>query len=182
MSGHSLDDRSSIAALTICLEELQSKSHAWDVWAVASVQEEETGAGSMTSVYQLRPTIAIALDVTYGKGPGATDYTAFPIGKGVTLGIGPNIHPFLYNRFKEVAGRFEIPVADEPMPEYSWTDADSMQLVAEGIPTMVIGIPERYMHTPVELVALKDIQRAGCLLAEFVASLELDFMNKIVWE
>jgi endoglucanase len=98
------------------------------------------------------------------------------------LGIGPNIHPFLYKRFKEVAERAEIPVADEPMPEYSWTDADVMQLVAEGIPTIVIGIPERYMHTPVELVALKDIQRAGRLLAEFVASLELDFMNKIVWD
>jgi endoglucanase len=47
---------------------------------------------------------------------------------------------------------------------------------------MVVSIPERYMHTPVELVALKDIQRAGRLLAEFVASLEADFMNKISWD
>jgi len=66
VSGHSLDNRASVAALTICLEELKAKSHVWDVWALASVQEEETYAGAFTSVYQLRPTIAIALDVTFG--------------------------------------------------------------------------------------------------------------------
>jgi putative aminopeptidase FrvX len=182
VSGHTLDNRASVAALTICLEELQAKLHAWDVWALASVQEEETYAGAFTSTYQIRPTIAIALDMTYGKGTGANDYTAFSVGKGVTLGIGPSIHPFLHKRFKEVAERVEIPVKDEAMPQYSLTDADAMQLTAEGIPTMVVSIPERYMHTPVELVALKDIQRAGRLLAEFVVSLETDFINKIVWD
>ncbi|MBK8824246.1 MAG: M42 family metallopeptidase [Anaerolineales bacterium] len=182
VSGHTLDNRASVAALTICLEELQAKSHVWDVWALASVQEEETFAGAYTSTYQIRPTIAIALDMTFGKGTGSTDYSAFPIGKGVTLGIGPSMHPFLHKRFKEVAERVEIPVKDEAMPQYSSTDADAMQLTAEGIPTMVISIPERYMHTPVELVALKDIQRAGRLLAEFVASLEVDFINKIAWD
>ena len=85
---------------------------------MASVQEEETLAGAFTSAYQIRPTIAIALDMTFGKGTGANDYTAFPIGKGVTLGIGPSIHPFLHKRFKEVAERVEIPVKDEPMPEF----------------------------------------------------------------
>jgi endoglucanase len=182
VSGHTLDNRASVAALTICLEELQAKSHVWDVWALASVQEEETLAGASTSTYQIRPTIAIALDMTFGKGTGSNEYTSFPIGKGVTLGIGPSMHPFLHKRFKEVAERLEIPVKDEAMPEYSSTDVDAMQLTAEGIPTMVVSIPERYMHTPVELVALKDIQRAGRLLAEFVASLEADFMNKIAWD
>lgn len=182
LSGHSLDNRASIAALTICLEELKNKSHTWDVWAVASIQEEITAAGASTSAFQLRPTIAIALDLTYGSGPGASGYETFQLGKGLTLGIGPNIHPFLYKRMKEVAQRVEIPVKDEPMPEYSLTDADFMQLTAEGIPTLVLSIPERYMHTPVEVIAVKDIQRAGRLLAEFIASLEADFMNKIAWD
>lgn len=182
VSGHTLDNRASIAALTICLEELQSKSHSWDVWALASVQEEITYAGAFTSAYQLRPTIAVAVDVTFGKGTGANDYSAFPIGKGVTLGVGPSMHPFLHKRFKEAAEKAEIPVKDEAMPSASSTDADALQLTAEGIPTMVVSIPERYMHTPVELVAIKDIQRAGRLLAEFVASLEVDFIEKVVWE
>jgi endoglucanase len=182
LSGHSLDNRASVAALTVCLEELQNKKHDWDIFAVASIQEETTALGAITSAFQLRPTIAIALDTTYGSGPGASGYETFPLGKGLTLGIGPNNHPFLYKRMKEVAARVEIPVKDEPMPEYSLTDADYMQLTAEGIPTLLVSIPLRYMHTPVEMVALKDIQRAGRLLAEFTASLEADFMNKIVWD
>lgn len=182
VSGHTLDNRASVAALTVCLEELQSKSHAWDVWALASVQEEVSFGGAFTSTFELRPTIAIAVDMTFGKGTGSSGYQTFPIGKGVTLGIGPSIHPFLYKRFKEVAERIEIPVANDMMPEHSSTDADAMQLVAEGIPTMLVSIPQRYMHTPVELVAIKDIQRAGRLLAEFIASLEVDFFEKIIWE
>lgn len=182
ISGHSLDNRASVAALTICLEELQANSHIWDVWALASVQEEITFAGAFTSAWQLRPTIAVVVDMTFGRGTGATDHSAFPLGKGVTLGIGSSIHPFLHRRFKEVAERVEIPVVSEAMPAASLTDADAIQLTLEGIPTMVLSIPERYMHTPVEVVALKDIQRAGRLLAEFVASLEADFLTRIVWD
>ncbi len=182
VSGHTLDNRASVAALTICLEEIQSTSHAWDVWAVASVQEETVFAGAYTSAFQIRPTIAVAVDMTFGRGAGASGYQTFEIGKGVTLGIGPSIHPFLYKRFKEVAERMEIPVHDDLMPAASSTDADAMQLIAEGIPTMLVGIPQRYMHTPVEVVSIKDIQRAGRLLAEFIASLEADFMEGITWD
>lgn len=182
VSGHTLDNRASVAALTICLEELQSKSHLWDVWAVATVHEEITLGGAMTSAFQLRPAIAVAVDMTFGRGAGASDYQTFEIGKGVTLGIGPSLHPFLYKRFKEVAERIEIPVHDDLMPEHSSTDADAMQLAAEGIPTMLVSIPQRYMHTPVEVVSVKDIQRAGRLLADFIASLEADFIERIVWD
>lgn len=182
VSGHTLDNRASVAALTICLEELQSKKHGWDVWALAAVQEETTFGGAYTSTFEIRPTIAIAVDMTFGKGTGSSGYQTFDLGKGVTLGISPSIHPFLYKRFKEVAEKIEIPVHDDLMPEYSSTDADAMQLIAEGIPTMLVSIPQRYMHTPVELVAIKDIQRAGRLLAEFIASLENDFMSTISWD
>jgi endoglucanase len=92
------------------------------------------------------------------------------------------VHPFLYRRFKEVAERNEIPVSDDLMPEDTSTDADTLQLTAEGIPTMLVSIPLRYMHTAVELVSIKDIHRAGRLLAEFVASLEADFMERIAWD
>ncbi len=182
VSGHSLDNRASVAALTVCLQELKSKSHVWDVWAVATTQEEVTLGGAKTSAFELRPNLAVAMDVTFGKGPGAGDWQTFPIGKGPTLSLGPNIHPFLHQRFKELADRFEIPYAVEPVPANSGTDAVSLQIAAEGIPTMLVGIPMRYMHTPVEVAAVKDIQRAGRLLAEFAASLEADFIEKIVWD
>ncbi|MFN3491442.1 MAG: M42 family peptidase, partial [Anaerolineales bacterium] len=89
VSGHTLDNRASVAALTICLEELQNKKHSWDVWAVATVQEETVFGGAYTSTYQIRPTIAVAVDMTFGKGTGSSGYQTFELGKGVTLGIGP---------------------------------------------------------------------------------------------
>lgn len=182
ISGHSLDDRASIAALTHCLEILHPRPHIWDVWAVATVQEEITLGGGYTSAFQLHPSLAISMDMTFGSGPGSPNHLSFPIGKGPTLILGPNVHPFLYNTFKELADRLEIPFSVEPTPKNSGTDSVAMQVTAEGIPNMVVGIPMRYMHTPVEMVALKDITRAGRLVAEFIAQLDEHFMDKLSWD
>ncbi len=182
LTGHSLDNRASVAALTVCLEELQTRPHVWDVWAVATSQEEIGAIGAAGSAYQLRPTIAIVVDVTFAKGPGASDWSTSPLGKGPTIVIGPNIHPALHKSMKELADKLEIPYSLEYTPSHSGTDGWATQVAAEGIPTLVIGLPLRYMHTAVELVALKDIQRAGRLLAEFIARLGADFMDNIVWD
>ena len=182
ISGHSVDNRSSVAALTVCLEELKNKSHLWDVWAVATVQEETSFLGAYSSAFQIRPQIAIAVDVTHAKSPGVSGWQTFPMGKGVGLCIGPNMHPFLHTKLKEVAERMEIPWFLDVTPSQSGTDAYPMQVSAEGIPTALVEFPIRYMHTPVEAVVVKDIQRAGRLLAEFIASLEADFVEKITWE
>jgi len=106
LCGHSLDNRASVAAVTVCLQELQSKAHAWDVFAAATVQEEMAGIGAATSAFELRPELGIAIDVTFGKGPGATDWQAFALGGGPTLGHGPrNGHPG--NRGRHSRLRFE---------------------------------------------------------------------------
>ena len=182
ITGHTLDNRASVAAVTICLQELQRVAHTWDVYAVATVQEENILGGAFTSPFEIRPQIGVAIDVTFAKGPGVSDYRGYPLGKGPTIGYGPNIHPALHRRFKELAEKLDIPNNTEVMPRHSGTDAFAMQVVAEGIPSIVIGIPLRYMHTPVELVSLKDIQRVGPLLAEFIARLEPDTVSKIKWE
>ena len=182
LNGHSLDNRASVAALTICLEELRSKMHVWDVWAVATAQEEETLGGAATSAYDLHPDLAVVMDVTFAKGPGASGWESFPMGSGPTLGWGANLHPYLYEVFKELAEKLEIPIAMEIMPTHSGTDAYAIQVASAGIPTMLIGIPLRYMHTAVEMIAIKDVQRAGRLLAEFISGLEVDFVSRISWE
>jgi putative aminopeptidase FrvX len=179
LAGHTLDNRASVAALTHCLDNLQNRHHAWDVWAVATVQEEETLGGALTSAYLLRPDLAIAIDVTWAKGPGTPEDKAFPLGEGITFGWGPNIHPGLHKAVKQVADQFEIPYKLEPMPRYSGTDAYALQIARDGIPTMVISIPLRYMHTPVEVISIKDVKRTGRLLAEFVASLKPDFIEEL---
>lgn len=182
LAGHSLDNRASVAALTLCLEELKSREHIWDVQAVATTQEEVGAQGAQTSAFQIRPDLAIAVDVTFAKGPGANSWETFELGSGPTIGWGAVIHPFLHEQFKELAEKLEMPYSVEILPGSSGTDGDVLQQTAEGIPTVVISIPIRYMHTPVELVATKDIQRTGRLLAEFITMLDADFLEKIVWD
>jgi len=179
LAGHSLDNRASVAALTHCLKLLQKRRHTWDVWAVATAQEEETLGGALTSAYDIAPDIALAVDVTFAKGPGAPDHKTFPMGDGIALGWGPNIHPKLHEKVKELADQLEIPVHIDPLPRHSGTDAMALQIVREGIPTMVISIPLRYMHTPVEIISLKDVKRTGRLLAEFIAALDDETMGEL---
>lgn len=182
ISGHSLDNRASVAALTACLEELQTRAHGWDVWAVATSQEEETFGGATTSAFELEPDMAVVLDVTFAKGPGISGWEAVPLGKGPTIGWGANLHPFLHDRLKEVATKLDMTFGPEYAPGESGTDAFAIQVAREGIPTALIGIPLRYMHTPVEIVSIRDVQRAGRLLAEFISGLEPDFAAKIKWD
>ncbi len=179
LAGHTLDNRVSVVALTHCLEELRQRKHVWDIWAVATAQEEETLGGAITSAFELNPTLAVALDVTFAKSPGTPDYESYPMGKGITLGWGPNIHPGLHKTFKNIADQLEIPYYLEALPRHSGTDAYGLQVARAGIPTMVISIPLRYMHTPVEMVSAQDIQRAGRLMAEFAASLDETFMENL---
>jgi tetrahedral aminopeptidase len=183
LAGHTLDNRASVAAVTTCLDELSHIRHAWDVYAVATVQEEVSLLGAYTSPYEIRPQIAVAIDVTFAKGPGVSgDYRTFALGKGFTLDWGPNTHPAVFDSFKVLAERLDLPFSVSVYPSYSGTDAMGMQLVAEGIPTMVVGIPLRYMHTPVELVSYKDIARTGHLLAQYIAGLDPDFSNTLKYE
>jgi endoglucanase len=152
------------------------------VWAVATVQEEESFAGALTSPFEIRPDVAVAIDMTFAKSPGSGDFRTFELGKGATIGWGPNVHPGLSRDIEKLATKLEIPFGKELMPRHSGTDAYAMQIVAEGIPTLVVGVPARYMHSPIEMVSMKDIQRAGRLLAEWIARLEPDLASKLRWE
>ena len=182
LTGHSLDNRASVAALTLCLEELQSRNHIWDVQAVATSQEENGAQGAQTSAFDLRPDLAIAVDVTFATGPGASGWETFKLDSGPTIGWGATNHPFLHDEFKKLAEKLEIPFSVEILPGHSGTDGDVLQQTAEGIPTIVISIPIRYMHTPVEVVATKDIQRTARLLTEFIVMLDDDFLEKLIWD
>jgi endoglucanase len=180
--GHTLDNRASVAALTECLMALQDRPHVWDVWAVATVSEEENLAGAFTSAFQLQPDLAVALDVTFGSGPDTPSHQSTELGKAPVLGWGPNIHPKFFESFKDVCERLEISFATDVVPRHSGTDAYALQVVAGGIPTMLVEIPLRYMHTPVEMVVMKDISRTGRLLAEFVVHLDDHFMDTLSYD
>ncbi len=139
-------------------------------------------AGASTSGFELRPSLAVAVDVTFAASPGVPEHLTFPLGKGPTNGWGPNLHPSVYKALEQAASRVEIPLSAEVMPGHSGTDAWALQITAEGIPTGLVSIPLRYMHTPVEVVSLNDIRRAGRLLAEFAAALPGDFIDQLSWD
>ncbi len=182
ISGHSLDNRASVAALTVCLEELQRYRLQWDVWCAATVQEEMHLIGAATSTFHLQPALGVAVDVTFAEEPGLKSHATFPLGKGPTIGLGANVHPALHRKFTQLARDIDLPFSIETMPSSSGTDGKAMQITAAGVPTMVIGIPIRYMHTPYELTTLTDIRRAGRLLARFITSLESDSLVSLFAE
>jgi putative aminopeptidase FrvX len=182
IAGPSLDDRAGVAALTVCLEELAGRFHRWDVFAAATVQEEETLGGAFTSAFALKPDVAVAVDVTFAAGPGLPEHKTFPIGEGPTIGSGPNAHPAVCRACIRAAEKAGIKYSLEVMPQHSGTDAFAMQVAGEGIPTAVIGIPLRYMHSAVETVALADIRQTGRLLAEMIVSLDDEFLAGLKWE
>jgi putative aminopeptidase FrvX len=181
LAGPYLDNRASLAALTQCLRELSSRRHGWDVTAAATVQEEVTAAGGRTAGFDARPTIAVIIDVTYGRSPGLPEHLTFPMGGGPTNGWGPHVHPGMHDYIRECAERAGIPLATELMPVNSLTEADQVQRVAGGIPTAIVGLPIRYMHSPVEMVYIQDVWMTGRLLAEIVTGLSPKFMSRLSW-
>jgi putative aminopeptidase FrvX len=175
LTGKALDNRVSVAAVILCLELLNGTRHAWDVYAVATVQEEVGLKGALTSSFGVDPDLAIAIDVTFGEQPGTSQDETFPLGKGPTIGIGPNFHPGLHEAIVKTAQEQEIPYHVEPTPGASGTDAWAIQVSREGVPTALLGIPQRYMHSPVEVVCVKDVERTARLMAHFISGLASDF-------
>lgn len=181
LAARALDNRASLAAVTLCLDELTRRTHAWDVAAVASAQEEVGSRGAITATHQIAPDIAIALDVTFGVQKGVGEEEGYALGSGPTIGRGPNFHPRLVEAFQATAQALEIKLPIEPVPGDSSTEAWLIQVSRSGIPTLLLGIPLRNMHTPAEIVDLRDVTRAGRLLAAFIAGLQPDFLAEIAW-
>jgi endoglucanase len=177
IAGHSLDNRASVAALTLCLEEIKNYNLDCNVVAAATVQEEVFAVGAVTSTFSVRPDLALAVDVTFAKGPGSNDYRTFPLGEGPAIGLGANNHPALTKNLTSLAEELDIPYFIEAMPTSSGTDGMAMQITANGIPTQVLGMSLRYMHTSVEMTSLKDIARTGRLLARFITDLNPDSLS-----
>ncbi|MBC7252153.1 MAG: M42 family metallopeptidase [Anaerolineae bacterium] len=182
VAGKAFDDRTAVAAIAVCLEHLASMQHTWDVFAVGTSQEEVGLRGATTSAYGLAPDLAIAIDVTFGNQPGLSAAETVEMNKGPAIVYGPNIHPVLYEALVETAKSLELPYQVEPAPGRTGTDAWAIQVTRSGIPTALIGIPLRNMHTSVEMVSVKDVERAGRLLAAFIARLDAEFMDRLAWK
>ena len=176
----SMDDRTAVAVIVLCLEELAQRGHAWDVHGVATVQEEATMAGAITGAYGIQPTIAVAIDVTFGAQPGLSPAETVKMDGGPCIARGPNFHPVIHERLVATARTLEMPVQVETLAGPSGTDAWGIQVSRAGIPCGLVSIPLRSMHSPVETVCLRDIERSARLLAEFICRLPVAFADELV--
>lgn len=179
VAGKALDNRASVAAVTLALKYLQTRTHTWDVVAVATCQEETRLLGAYTSAFSQYPDAAIAIDVTFGKGPGANGENVFELGSGPVIDLGPNVHPGMFKALQDAADVLEMSVSTGTHTRGSGTDAFGLQVARDGIPTGLISIPLRYMHTMVETVHTSDVERSGRLLGEFAIRLDADFLQKL---
>jgi endoglucanase len=145
------------------------------VIAVNAVQEEIGGYGAKMVTHRLFPNVALCLDVTH-----ATDTPGIEKAKhgAVTLGGGPSIthgtccHPNVIQRLLKVAAKETIPIQHESSSRYSGTDTDDIFCVREGVPSALISLPLRYMHSVVETVDLKDVEKVIALMTAFALSLK----------
>jgi tetrahedral aminopeptidase len=181
VAGKAFDDRSAVVTVAEALRQLSTMKHTWDVYAVANVQEE-AGAwfgGAFTSTYKINPDVAVALDVSHADQPNATEVNAVPLNDGMGIARGPNVHPLVHQKLVDVAKANEIPFKVTAYPGPTGTDAWAIQVVREGIPTGLIDIPLRYMHTSVETLSITDLERIGRLLANFCAALDDKFLKEL---
>lgn len=180
VAGKALDDRAGVVSLLMCLKELENYNHEADIYFVITVQEEVGTRGATTAAYSINPDIGIAVDVGFGKTPELNQYETIEIGKGPAITVGPNIHPNIFDKMKEVANKQYIDYQIEVAPGPSGTDAWPMQVSRAGVATGLLSIPLRYMHTSVETISLSDVEKTGKLLANFIVSLNKIDMEELL--
>jgi len=177
--GRGFDDRMGAFCVAEMLRLLsaEKKKLSVNIYGVASVQEEIGLRGATVSAYSINPKVGIAVDVGF-----ATDFPSVDcklvgeskLGGGPIISRGPNINPHIFELLIKTAKKDKIPYQLEGAPRGTGTDANVMQLTKGGVATGLVSVPLRYMHTPVEVLAEKDLDNTIKLLKEAVLSMKPD--------
>lgn len=158
------DDRAGLAVIIKTLELLQNDNV--NVVALASTQEEVGCRGAKTAAYNINPDVYICIDVCHGKTPDA-DKNVFDMGEGPVVTVGPNVQPFVSKKLISAAKECNIPYQIDVDSGNTGTNAWTVQIARCGIPTGLVSLPLRYMHTRYEVLSLNDVDYSAELLAEF---------------
>ncbi len=179
IASRAIDNRIGAYVVLEALRRIAREKPKAAVAAVATAQEEigYTGGGARTSAYSLDPQIGLVVDVTFSTDVPDVEKKELGehnIGGGPVLARGSAIHPVVFERLVEAAEAEKIPYTIQAQPKATRTDADAIFLSRAGVPTGLISIPNRYMHSPNELVSLSDVEHAIALIAAFVRRLTKD--------
>ncbi|MGB9793832.1 MULTISPECIES: M28 family peptidase [Caldisericum] len=167
----SFDNRLGVYVLIETARVLKNIKHDVNVYFLFSSQEEYTGLGAITATFSVFPNASVVLDVTFGTQYKVTPFDGFELGKGPTIFYGISVNRELTNKLASVADKYGIPYQKE-VGVLSSTDADKVGLVRSGIPTSLLSIPIRYMHTPVEMFDPFDVDKTVQLLKLFIGEFE----------
>ncbi|MEN2984475.1 MAG: M20/M25/M40 family metallo-hydrolase [Dictyoglomaceae bacterium] len=168
LTGKALDNRVSCGILLYTMELLKEFIPKSESYFVFNIREEDGTSGARGPCYRIKPDLAIVLDVTHAD-ISRPSYPKIETGRGPVFNIGPVINREYFEKIKNLAERISVNYQIEPTGAVSNTDTDIIQISAGGIPTLLISIPLRYMHTPYEVVNLKDLEETARLLSHFIA-------------
>lgn len=172
-----MDDKVGVWTVFEALRLMHGQRLEVDVFCVSTVQEEVGLRGAVTSSYGIHPTVGIAVDVCHATDTPGNDKKQIgeiKLGQGPVIFRGPNINPSVFDRLEKAAESTDTKIQVRGAPRATGTDANAIQLSRDGVAAGLVGIPNRYMHSPVEVVALDDLTAAARLLAALCASLPAD--------
>ncbi len=177
-AGVAMDDKCGLWVVMEALRRADPQKLGCALYAVSTVQEEVGLRGARTSAFGIDPQVGVAVDVTH-----ATDCPTIEkkqegdvsLGKGPVIYRGPNMNPKVVDQLIHAAEEHEIAFQLAACGRATPTDANSIQVNRAGVATGLVSIPNRYMHSPVEMISLDDIDRAADLLARFAERLPADF-------
>lgn len=165
-----LDNRASVLTILLILEKIKKENLNVNLTAIFSSQEETTQVGIKTAAYQNKPDFAIAIDVSFAKSLNCDEELIGEIGSGPLIGVSPILDKNLGLKLIEIAKKNKIPHQLELMNGPTRTNADELVTTKDGVLTSLVSIPIKNMHTPTEIVNLKDIENTINLIYNFICS------------
>lgn len=171
IASKTMDDRACVTILLLAAERLAKLHCDADVYFVGSTQEEVGSRGARTSAFAIAPDLAVALDVDHATIPGSRPDTTVD-GDSLCASIGPYLQPRLVDRLMACAKEHHVKLQTAVSARYTSTDADDVSIARDGIPTVLLSLPLKYMHTTVETIDLQAMQEGGRLIAHFLSELD----------
>ena len=166
-----MDDRSCVVMMLCAAEYLKKLVCDADVYFVATCQEEVGCQGATTAAFSIDPDMAIALDGDFAKQPGCSPDATMPM-DAVVISVGPYLQPKLVKRMQDCAKEHSVKLNVMVAPRATWTDADAVGMARAGVPTVLLSLPMKYMHTTVETINTQTLKEGGRLLAHYVSELD----------
>lgn len=181
VAGKTFDDRALVVTMLETLDMLKNRKLNCTVVFCASVQEERGSFGSKTGTFGIDPDIGIAMDVTHAPTPGVEQFQACDMDK-ISITRGSNIHPNIFERLTNAAGECGAAWEADVCMGHTGTDAWEMQVERGGIPTGLLSVPVRYMHTSVETLSLDTLRNCAKLLVEFLMGIGEDWEDTLCFK